>query len=538
MRTTGLLLLYAAFAALGTSVTFRPTIDSGFAAIQTERGDGMLNHLILENSWLALTQSDYCGSFLTPPFCYPERHTIYYSENLFGAAPLYWALRVALPHDLAYVGWQMAFCACDFVAFAVAARWFGLAHVLALCGAYLWAYATVHMDQIKHSQMIGRVWMPFAVYYAHSFVAAPTLRAWNRLLGTTFLQCLTCFYTGWFLIAALGVFLPALAALRRGALGELKRFVWARRGAVGGIAAFWALAMAALFVPYLVFPPTSGHEYKDCFNLLPTPTAWISPAPGTRWAETLDPYSYTSRPQLLECWLFCGFGVYALMLGAALGLPFLRRDANAELFRLCAAGLITAAVWWLLTISTAPDGDSLWRWVRHLPGGRAVRVVARVYVVVYLFGTLAGLAWLQIVAQRLRFGWRMGLLALVTAGIVWEQTAIKMDHFRRVDFYPLVDRLAGDLRGAEVGYVMPEYADTSARPPSRGPYGEVFAMWVGLRANVPVVNGYSGVLPPNFIAFARATDDQIRGWLRGRYRGTVRVLDPLAPGVIREVEVE
>src|SRR4051812_2159625 len=105
MRTAALLALHAAVMALGTYLVFQPTFDSGFARIQTERGDGMLNHLILENSWLALTKPDYCGTFASPPFFYPKRWVIAYSENLLGVAPVYWALRVVLPLDLAYIWW-------------------------------------------------------------------------------------------------------------------------------------------------------------------------------------------------------------------------------------------------------------------------------------------------------------------------------------------------------------------------------------------------------------------------------------------------
>ena len=49
MRTTALLLAYAAALAFGTYHTFRPALDSRFERTQTETGDGMLNHLFLEH---------------------------------------------------------------------------------------------------------------------------------------------------------------------------------------------------------------------------------------------------------------------------------------------------------------------------------------------------------------------------------------------------------------------------------------------------------------------------------------------------------
>ena len=123
MRTAALISLYTAALVGGTYLMFRPTFDSGFASIQTERGDGLLNHYILENSWLAISDPNYCGSLLTAPFYFPVKWTIYYSENLFGVAPLYWALRLALPYDLAYIWWQILLNALNFGAFVLVARW-------------------------------------------------------------------------------------------------------------------------------------------------------------------------------------------------------------------------------------------------------------------------------------------------------------------------------------------------------------------------------------------------------------------------------
>jgi hypothetical protein len=71
-----------------------------------------------------------------------------------------------------------------------------------------------------------------------------------------------------------------------------------------------------------------------------------------------------------------------------------------------------------------------------------------------------------------------------------------------------------------------------------GPYGEVFGMWVGLRANVPVLNGYSGRAPTGFPPMGALSDQQIRDWLHGKFRGRVRVIDTLSPLPPREVVVE
>ena len=539
MRTAVLLLLYAAAMALGTYTVFRPTFDSGFDSIQTERGDGMLNHFLLENSWRVISDSDYRGTLVSPPLFFPQSWTLAYSENLLGVAPVYWALRLVLPHDLAYIWWQITLNALNFVTFAFVARWLRFPHLLALAGAFLWAFGLVHADQIKHQQMIARFWMPLAVYHAIALTAEPSTRSLNRLLACVFLQSLSCVYTGWFLVVGLLVFVPVLIGLREGSWKALKQLVRERKWAIARIVGLWTLAMVALFLPYLVVNWGLAREYSDSHGLLPTLSAWITGAPGSRWLETTAPY----RKEVTdECWLFCGFTIYALMLAASIHLPRFERQARPALWPVAAAALVTALMWWFLTLASAPNGESLWRVIRFFPGGQAIRVVSRVYVVVYLFGTIGALAWLTMLTERIKREWvRVAILIPIVAAIVFEQTGYKQGSFARRDFYPIVDRTAEQLKGAEAGYVVPRYTDTTGHK-AQVPDGEVLAMWVGLRANVPVINGYSGRWPPNYpptkppdYAF---TDDMIRQWLKGKFRGTVRVVDSEKPDEVRHIVVE
>ncbi|MCI0705789.1 MAG: hypothetical protein L0241_32410 [Planctomycetia bacterium] len=539
MRTAALLLVYVVAAGFGTYTTFRPTFDSGFDSIQTERGDGMLNHFLLEHSWLALSDSNYRGTLVSPPVFFPQPWTIAYSENLFGVAPLYWVLRLFLPYDLAYIWWQIVLNAINFVVFALVARWLRFPHLLALGGAFLWAFGTVHADQIKHQQMIGRFWMPLAAYYAISLTTVPSTKALNRLLACIFLQSLSCIYTGWFLVVGLMVFVPAMIYFRAGSFGELRRFVRERRWAVLRIVGLWGIALVGLFVPYLVVNWGIARWYEECYGTLPTLSAWITGPPGSRWLEATAPYR---NEVTLECWLFSGFTIYALMLAALIHLPLMRRESRPALWPVAAASMVTVVVWWVLTLAEAPDGESLWRVARLIPGGQAIRCVSRVYVVVYLFGSIGALAWLTMLIDRIQREWvRFAILLPIVAALIFEQTGYKQPSFARKDFYPIVDQTAESLRGAEVGYVVPLYRDTTGKL-AYGADGDVFAMWVGLRAGVPVVNGYSGRSPDHFPRLEHPyysfTDDQLRAWLKGKYRGSVRVVDALKPGEVRYVVIE
>jgi hypothetical protein len=553
MRTAAAALAYAAALALGLYQTFSPTFDSRFTRVQTERGDGMLNHFILEHSWQCVSNPDYRGSLSSPPCFFPQEHTLWYSEHLLGAAPAYWALRLVAAYDLAYQWWQVILAGLNFVAFAFAARRLGCPHVLALLGGYLWAFGLVHVDQVKHQQMIPRFWMPLGAYCAWSFALAPAVRWLNRTIAFTFLQSISCVYTGWFLATGVAVFLPLALVLRRGGLRDSWRLLRGHWPRLILVLVGWAAAFAAAFAPYVVVNVDNNRTYEDCHNLMPTPSAWITGPPGTRWDETLGPRA-AARDQPPpgfrhwvsdECYLFCGFGVYALALAAAVHLSarlvlavLRRRRTGPPEFAAVAAALVTAGVWVVLTLTPENEGRSLWEWVRYVPGGTAIRCVSRVYVTVYLFGTLAALLWLARVSEPLRPPARWALLGLVAAGLIYEQTGYEPPSFEKADFYEIVDRAAGRVSGADALYVRPAFTDTKGLT-SVHVYGEVFAMWVGLRANVPVVNGYSGRAPPGDYPWGSdVSDERLAKWLAGRFRGRLVILTPDDPAPPRVLVVE
>ena len=70
------------------------------------------------------------------------------------------------------------------------------------------------------------------------------------------------------------------------------------------------------------------------------------------------------------------------------------------------------------------------------------------YLLVYLFGSIAGLTWLTQVTARIRREWlRYAVQALVVGAMVFEQTQYQQPSFIRKNFYPVVDETAKDLKG-------------------------------------------------------------------------------------------
>jgi hypothetical protein len=129
-------------------------------------------------------------------------------------------------------------------------------------------------------------------------------------------------------------------------------------------------------------------------------------------------------------------------------------------------------------------------------------------------------------------------LGLVAAGLIYEQTGYAPPSFEKADYYPLVDRVAERLRGADAAYLVPEVTDPKGHR-INDVYGDVFAMWVGLRANVPVVNGYSGRYPPGDYPYGLGDrDGELAKWFSGRFRGKLVILAPDAPAFRQVVVIE
>src|SRR6476660_7423298 len=153
----------AAVGAIGLWAAFSPTLASGFARLQADPGDTLLNHYALEHSWRCLTRRDYAGSLWSPAFFHPQPLVLAYSENLLGTAPLYWLPRLACPPATAYQLWMMLAAALTYISVAAMLGRFGVGPVVAALGAYLFAFGLPRLAQIEHQQLLPHLFAPWGV---------------------------------------------------------------------------------------------------------------------------------------------------------------------------------------------------------------------------------------------------------------------------------------------------------------------------------------------------------------------------------------
>jgi hypothetical protein len=444
-----------------------------------DAGDTLLNGYVLEHSWRWLTQTNYAGSYWSPPFFWPQPLTLAYSENLLGTAPLYWLLRLVWQPIAAYQLWILLVTSLTYVSMAAVLRRFGVGHLLAAFGGFAFAFGLPRAAQIGHEQLLPQMFAPWAVLAAWRFVERPAIGPLAGLLAATFAQLLAGMYLGWFLLLGLAVF--AVLSVRRPHLEFLRR----RWPAVIGLVAVWAGLVALLMWPYREANRGFHRDYAEVLALTPRPADWFG-------------FGNDSA----ELQVFPGWVVLAV---AACGLSHNRKRL-----------LVATAI--VLGLLATRIGDwTAWRAIfRWWPGGNGIRAVGRVVFTVELFALIGGLVAVDLLRRRTKFCRTIAALILIVG--VAEQVPLRpTPSFAVVPWHQRVADLRSRLTPGTVAYV--ELA------PDR-PFWEsqVTAMWAGLEANVPVVNGYSGRYPTGYPDWTRSmTDDELNEWTHGA--AVVRIKD-------------
>lgn len=498
------ILLHAAVLAAGTWIAFAPTLSSGL--LQTDPGDTLLNHYILEHSWKWISDSQYVGSFWSPPCFFPAKQTLAYSENLIGTAPVYWLTRLFVSELPAYQFWMIAVCVLTYVAMAWTLRRFGVTHMLAALGAGCFAFGLPRVNQLCHQQMLAAMYSPLAVYWCWRFLDKPEVKVMTLTMLFVVLQLLASIYLGWFLVIAIVVFTMAALIIDASKRLLFAQFICHRYVAVG-IATFVAAAiLIPMFLPYVEanrgFHRSYRHEVRQ---MLPTPSSWLSPPPASLWADILPPLQ---GPLSHEHHLFPG-AVFITLLATI----FMYAIVKRQLPTLAWVSLATGAI--LTLVSLRFGKSSAWHLVHeYVPGAQGIRAVTRIFTVVLLFAWIGMLVafsdWLRTLP---RYATAIGAVLLLVG--LGEQYQPRLPAFDARPFFAATDRLANEMHGADAAYVQLDPAT---------PYwtGQLAAMWAGLKANVRVVNGYSGRTPTDYPDEKVSHDAAaLQAWLGGR---TVRMI--------------
>lgn len=477
------------FWASGSLLMFYPTLLSGFDRIVGHLGDRRFIAYLLEHTYRWATGAPLHASLWDPPFYFPTANVFALSDSLLGVAPLYWIWRLlGVGPEGAYQAFQLCATTLTYIAaFALFRYGTARAAVPAAAGALLFAFGAPRIAQVLWPQFLAHFYAPITILAILRLLRSDRREpAWSAVLvATVLLQLYAAFYLAWLLGFALLIAL-GLGGLRPEGRAAIRRTLVLNAPVLLGAAAVAGLLMLPLARHYLEAARLVGFRdwTTEVAPRMPVPQSWLFVGP-----QNLA-YSWLTNTSLFRVALApersLGIGFIATVVAVG-GLVSARRERAVALTGLTAAVLVVLTTTW-------PPGWNLW-WFVHaaLPGGAALRDIARIALLVLLALALG----FATAVERLRR--RSSVAAILGIGIpILEQ----------LQFVPAFDKDATVRNAIEiaarVGPECPSFyyaavSPDSARPLPYRPWKyHLDAMGAQLRTEVPTVNGYSGWSPPGW----------------------------------------
>lgn len=503
------LILYLVVCTLGIGIVFYPTIQSGFSFTQTDPGDPWLVNYFLEHSFQLLANSNYKGELWSPTFFYPYKNILAFSENLFGSAPVYWLFRSFSSSDIAFQLWMIAVCVLDFLSFAFLMRKYQVGHILSVLGAFLFAFSMPRVGQLSHPQLLPNFFTPFVFLVSWEFVKQPTKKRLASLLLLTYLQVLAGIYLGWFLLFGLLIFFGITYGLYSEARTKLIAYWRGNYIATLAITLGWLALMLITLFPYLEAKSVLGRRpYSAIDSMLPRINSWFAVLPGSLWSSLLG---WTSKdlPMENEHFMFAGFMII-LLTGLCIHTLLHRKEVltseRSWIIKICLLVFITI---FCLTLRL-PFGISLWRIAYEvIPGASVIRAVTRIWTITYFYLLIAVIMSFDSLLNAVIVNKRTRLVLvtlLCTIGVL-EQIVFNLPSYEKAPYLKQVSELEKLInKDCDVAYL-------SLNPETASYVSQLTAMWAGIKANIPVVNGYSGSEPPHYGDMTKSLNtSQVVSW--------------------------
>jgi hypothetical protein len=511
-------IFYSIVGFIGVFMAFYPTILSGFSRMQAELGDTRLNNYFLEHSFQVAFNRGYIGSLWSPSFFYPFKNALAMSDNLWGSAPLYWLFRCFSSPDLSFQLWMVSVTLLCFISFVILLRYLKVSPILSAMGGFLFAFGTPRMMQLLHQQLLPQFYMAFTILFAIQFLNHPS----NRLLILTllfcYLQLLAGIYLGWFLLLSLPIFSVFLLYQNQDLQLKLKMYFANNILSISIILLISLFLIGLLLLPYVQMSHIlGGRSIEEVSTTIPSIFSWVSPPEASTWSSLLlEPplVQYLRLPWYKN--LFMGFSVIGLTM-----LTFYIYLKEKQILGVERAHLVKACLMIvsLIFIVSMKELD-LWKFVYwSVPGASAIRGVARVSLILYFFLLLAILlsldSWLK--SKILNHNWKLITASLICSIALYEQILIHPTSFEKAPILALESKLQNLMvKGCDLAYVSFGQNENSLDMVAN----QLAAVWAGLKAGVPVVNGYSSGPPPNYLNFDHiATTSDLQRWLKDDFKG-------------------
>lgn len=464
-RELGLVLIASAI--LTAALTYPTAFKFGHVG-RVDNGDGRLS--IWNVAWVARTLVVDPLHVFDANIFYPHRGTLAYSENNLGAGalaiPMYWATR-------------NPYASYNFVLL--------LAFVLSATGAYYlvryltgdrraaavsaigFAFCPFVFAHTSHIQLLMTAGLPFSLLAFHRMADRPGAGRGAVLGAAMAAQAICCGYYGVFVCLMVG-FAIAVVATMRGLWSD--RLYWM---AVAVAAVVAVLLVAPAFLPYLTLQRVGGfrRELTDAVRY------------SSNWSDYLasSSYGHAWMRSHLPAWSDVSFPGFVTAIFGVWGAGIAMRDRRRRELLVLYGGLAFLACW----ASFGPKALLYSALYNVLPMFAWLRAPARFGLIVgFGLSVLAGVA-ISAFLQRVRRP------ALVTAALVMlaaGELVTPVNMFEVPPQEPVYRALAALPRGPVIE--MPFFY------PQVGLFQHTKYMLASTAHWMPLVNGYSDYIPPDF----------------------------------------
>jgi hypothetical protein len=460
------LCLVLAAAAVLTAVLTYPTAFRLGQVGRVDNGDGKLS--IWNVAWVARTLVIDPLHVFDANIFYPNRGTLAYSENNLGAGllaiPAYWATRN--PYAAHNAAMLLAFMLSATGAYYLV-RYLTRDRRAAAISAIGFAFCPFVFAHTAHIQLLMTAGLPFTMLAFHRLTDRPTAGRGAALGLAMAAQAISCGYYGVYVCLMAG-FAIAVAATARGFWTD--RRYWT---AIGTAAAVAILLVTPAFLPYLSIPGGGvRRELNDAVQY------------SANWSDYLASSAYAHAWMLshLPAWTEVSFPGFVTAVFGLWGAWVAGRDRRRELLAIY-GGLTLLAFW-------ASFGPKLLLYsalYRVVPMFAWLRAPARFGVVVgFGLSVLAGVGVSRLLQKARRPAMASAMLVLIAAG----ELAVPLNMPAVAPVEPVYRTLATLPRGPviEMPFFYPEV----------GLFQHTKYMLASTAHWMPMVNGYSDFIPPDF----------------------------------------
>ena len=503
--------------------------------IPGDLGDPRFNSVILEHLYQWTT--DATQRLWHPQFFYPFEWVLGFSDNHFGSAWSYVALRLlGLAREEAYLGWFLCGSVLSFWGCWFALTKLEFSSLGAALGAFVFAFGLPVLHQESHAQLVYRFAIPLAVL---AWYRVLTVRDTSSLIQTIFwcsLQFLCSIYLGIFLAYLLLAMLIAYWACtllpvvlndskitEKKPKNEVSRRWWGHRWFASWSLTTVVYVLCVVGVLMLALVMLRRYElvfYLYSFERPLDVVASMLPRLGSYLLADHSELSgwigrgLTHIPARVEQQMFVGVGVCCIaLIGAILTLQSRNSEGlNLEIRQLVRLSILALLFLVICTLFVF-EGSLYLMLAESVPGIRAVRVVSRIILVMMM--PVAVLVAAGVDALVKFFGLRLHpllLASLLVMFVTTESVYYQPDHTLIQSWRDRRDQLAG-----RIGSVLEKDAILFVTSPPGQDFfmAEIDAMIYAQDHKHPTFNGYSGNYPPGYTYLNPCTraQNRINGYL-------------------------